>query len=113
MEYVIDATQKKLGRLGTEIATILRGKNSPDFTPHIMSKNSVKVVNASKMDISQDRLSETYTRYSGYPGGLKHETRKSVLERKGYQAIIVATVKGMLPANKHRDQLLLNITVEE
>lgn len=112
MKYTLDATNKKLGRLATEIATILRGKNSPDFTPNKLSGNVVEVINASKLDLT-DKLEDTYKTYSGYPGGLKHETRGSLMKRRGVSEVLVRTVRGMLARTKLREDMIKNLKVTE
>lgn len=112
MKHTLDATNKKLGRLATEIATILRGKNNPDFAPHKLSGNIVEVVNAGKLDLT-DKMDDTYKTYSGYPGGLKHETRGNLLKRRGISEILLRTVRGMLPRNKLREEMLKNLKVTE
>ncbi len=112
MKHTIDATNKKLGRIATEIATILRGKNSPDYMPNKLSGHVVEVVNASKLDLT-DKLEDTYKTFSGYPGGLKHETRGNLMKRRGISEVLMRTVKGMLPKNKLRDEMLKNLKVTE
>ena len=84
-EYVFDAEGKSLGRMCTEIAMILRGKNEPTFQPHIAPEVSVVINNASKVQLSDSQLKAEYKRYSGYPGGLKHESRGHMIDRKGYR----------------------------
>jgi large subunit ribosomal protein L13 len=110
MKHTLDATNKKLGRLATEIAMILRGKNSPDFAPNKISGNQVEVINASKIDLL-DKMDDTYKTYSGYPGGLKHETRGNLIKRRGMGEVIYRTVRGMLPRNKLREEILKKLTV--
>jgi large subunit ribosomal protein L13 len=112
MKYTLDATNKKLGRIATEIASILRGKNSVDFAPNKLSGNSVEITNASKLDLT-GRLDETYKTFSGYPGGLKHETLGHLRDRRGIKEVMMRTVRGMLPRNKLRDEMMKNLTVSE
>lgn len=112
-EYTIDAAGKKLGRVASEAAMILRGKNSPDFAPHKMSGNKVTILNASQVDLAAVKMDKEYTRYSGYPGGLTKETRKHLIDRKGYGEIFKKAVYGMLPGNRLRAQIMKNLTVEE
>lgn len=112
MKYTLDATNKKLGRLATEIATILRGKNSPDFMPNKLSGNVVEVINASKLDLT-DKMDDTYKTFSGYPGGLKIETRGHLLKRRGISEILMRTVRGMLARTKLREDMLKNLKVTE
>ncbi len=112
MKHTLDATNKKLGRLATEIAMILRGKNSPEFSPNKLSGHKVEIINASKLDLL-DKLDDTYKTFSGYPGGLKHETRGHLMKRRGIAEVLKRTVKGMLPRNKLRDEMMKNITVTD
>ena len=114
MEYVIDATNKSLGRLATEVATKLMGKNSASFVRNKVSGNTVVVTNASKMKVSPKKLDEkTYVRYSGYPGGLKEFNMAHAISKKGYGEIVKVAVKGMLPDNKLKKDFLKNLTVTE
>jgi large subunit ribosomal protein L13 len=109
--YVIDAQDKVLGRVATEIATILRGKHKPTFTPHLNCGDYVVVVNAKKVAVTGDRLdSKIYYRHSQYPGGLKQETLRQVLQKHPERAIERA-VKGMLPHNRLGAQILTRLKV--
>ncbi|HKB47670.1 MAG TPA: 50S ribosomal protein L13 [Ktedonobacterales bacterium] len=109
--YVIDAQDKILGRVATEIATILRGKHKPTFTPHLNCGDYVVVVNAKKVAVTGDRLdSKIYYRHSQYPGGLKQETLRQVLQKHPERAIERA-VKGMLPHNRLGAQILTRLKV--
>ena len=97
--HLIDASDKVLGRLATEIATILRGKKKPIFTPHMDAGDYVVVVNAEKVVLTGNKLDKkTYYRHSGYVGGLKKTTAKEMLEQKP-ENLIKFAVKGMLPKN--------------
>ncbi len=98
--YVIDAEGQVLGRVATQIATILRGKHKPTFTPHMNCGDFVIVVNAAKVDVTGNRLDDKiYYRHSQYPGGLKQETLRQALERHP-ERVIERAVKGMLPHNR-------------
>jgi large subunit ribosomal protein L13 len=95
--HLIDASDKVLGRLAAEIATILRGKNKPLFTPHMDAGDYVVVVNAEKVALTGDKLEKkVYYRHSGYVGGLKETTAKEMLEKRP-ENLIKFAVKGMLP----------------
>jgi len=95
--HLIDASDKVLGRLATEIANILRGKKKPIFTPHMDAGDYVVVVNAERVALTGDKLEKkTYYRHSGYVGGLKQTTAKEMLEKKP-ENLIKFAVKGMLP----------------
>ena len=98
--YVMDADGMTLGRLATRIADTLRGKNKPQYTPHVDTGDFVIVVNAEKIAVTGKKLDEKIVyRHSGYPGGLKERTLREQLERRPTEVIRKA-VKGMLPKNK-------------
>lgn len=98
--YVVDATGQTAGRLFTRIASVLRGKHKPSFTPHIDTGDNVIVINAEKIRFTGNKvLQKEYQRYSGYPGGRRTETVASMLNRKP-EYVIEHGVKGMLPKNK-------------
>lgn len=95
--YVVDATGKTLGRLCTQVATVLRGKNKPAYTPGIDLGDNVIVVNADKIKVSGKKLSDKmYYFHSDYPGGMKEVTLGEMLAKKPERVIELA-VKGMLP----------------
>ncbi len=97
--YVVDATDKTLGRLASEIATILRGKNKPMYAPNIDAGDYVIVINAEKVAVTGKKLDQkVYTHHSGYVGGLKTITLKKQLEKKS-EEVLKHAVKGMLPKN--------------
>tara|TARA_Y100000589_G_scaffold224477_1_gene212042 strand:+ start:2148 stop:2579 length:432 start_codon:yes stop_codon:yes gene_type:complete len=97
--FLVDADGKTLGRLATEIANILRGKNKPTFTPHLDTGDFVIVVNAEKIEVSGKKASQKmYRRHSGRPGGMKIEKFENLKERIP-ERIIEQAVKGMLPHN--------------
>lgn len=112
-EYILDAQGQKLGRIASEAAMILRGKNTPDYQPHIISGHKVKIINASLVDLAPVKMEKEYKRYSGYPGGQKIEKRGKLINRKGYAEIFEKAVYGMLPANRHRKPLMKNLTIEQ
>lgn len=98
--YVVDVTDKVLGRAATEIATLLSGKYRPDFTPNVDSGAGVIVINCDKMKVTGNKeVKKVYTRYSGYPSGQK-ETRYDSMLEKDPKYIIRHAVRGMLPKNK-------------
>ena len=95
--YVVDATGMTLGRLASEVAKVLRGKNKPIFTPHMDTGDYVIVINAEKINVTGKKLDQkVYYHHSGYVGGLKEVTLKEKLAKKPEQVIELA-VKGMLP----------------
>jgi len=98
--YVVDAQGKTLGRLASEIATVLRGKRKPLFTPHVDCGDYVIVVNAEKIWVTGLKMDQKkYYRHSGYPGGLTEITLKDQL-RRFPERVIESAVKGMLPKNR-------------
>ncbi|MEA2474757.1 MAG: large subunit ribosomal protein [Thermoleophilaceae bacterium] len=97
---VVDATGLTLGRLATQIANTLRGKNKPEFTPHCDVGDFVVVVNAERIAVTGKKLDEKrYYRHSGYPGGLRSRTLSEMLERRP-EEVIRKAVKGMLPRSR-------------
>ena len=110
-KHAIDASGKILGRLATEVATILMGKNKPQFVPYLDTGDFVVVTNASKVKVTGKKMKDkTYTRHSGYPGGLKVETFDKMLARKP-EYIIEHAVKGMLPHNRLGSQMIKKLKV--
>ncbi|MBR9814723.1 50S ribosomal protein L13 [bacterium] len=96
---LVDASDKTLGRLASEIATRLRGKHKPIYTPHVDTGDYIVVVNADKVRTTGNKeLAKTYYRHSGYPGGLK-ETTLGKLRETHPERILETAVKGMLPKN--------------
>ena len=97
--YVIDASDKKLGRLSTKIASILRGKHKPQFTAHIDSGDFVIVINAKNIVLTGSKQSQkTYYWHTGYPGGIKQVKAAQLLKDKPCD-VIYRSVKGMMPKN--------------
>jgi large subunit ribosomal protein L13 len=98
--YLVDAENKVLGRLASELAKILRGKNKPEFTPHVDTGDYIVVINAEKVNLTGNKLKDkVYYRHSGYPGGIKSMTAED-LKAKRPEDIIRLAVKGMLPKNR-------------
>jgi len=97
---LVDAEGQTLGRLATRIADTLRGKDKPQFTPHVDTGDFVVVVNAEKVAVTGKKLDDkVYHRHSGYPGGLRSRTLREQLERRP-EEVIRKAVKGMLPRNR-------------
>ncbi len=97
--YVVDATDLTLGRLASQVAAILRGKNKPEFTPFMDMGDYVIIVNASKVKLTGKKLEQkVYSTHTGQPGGLKETKYKDLMQKKPELAVKVA-VKGMLPKN--------------
>lgn len=111
--YNIDATGKRLGKVATEAASVLLGKNDPTFTKHTVADVQVSITNVSKLDISDKKGTEIYQSYSGYPGGRKTETLSHLAGRRGYSEVVRRTVGGMLPNNKLKKKLLANLIISE
>ncbi len=108
----IDASGKALGRLASEIAIILRGKNKPEFVPHQDVGDIVELYNVDKIKYTGKKLEQKeYYRYSGYPGGLKTEKMKDKLA-KNPKDVIVMAVRKMLPATRLRNGMLKRIIVK-
>ena len=109
--YLIDAQGKVLGRMATQIAAILRGKNSPKFTPHLDLGDHVVVINAEKVHFSGKKWDlKNYHKHSGYIGGLKSITARKMLEKKP-EIIIRHAVRGMLPKNRLGRKIFRNLKV--
>ncbi|PIR47164.1 MAG: 50S ribosomal protein L13 [Candidatus Vogelbacteria bacterium CG10_big_fil_rev_8_21_14_0_10_45_14] len=113
--HTIDAKGVALGRVASIVAVTLRGKTTPSFernkTPH---GETVKVINASKLVLTgQKSQTKSYSKYSGYPGGLKFVSYEKVIEKHGFKEIIKKAVYGMLPNNKLRPILMKNLVVED
>ena len=109
--YVIDAENVVLGRLATEVASILRGKHKPTFTPHVLCGDCVIIVNAEKVALTGSKLDDKmYYRHSGYPGGLKSRTAKRMLELQP-QKVLEKSIRGMLPKNRLGDDMYRNLYV--
>jgi large subunit ribosomal protein L13 len=114
MEKVIDATNRKIGRVATEAAMSLMGKDNPNYQPNILADIKVVIDNASQTDISQKKKGEkSYMKYSGYPGGLKFETLDKVLKNKGHEEVYRKAVFGMLPNNRLRALRMKNLIVND
>lgn len=97
--YVVDADGKPLGRLASEVAKILRGKNKPTYTPHVDTGDHVIILNAEKVVLTGNKLDQKiYRHHSGWPGGMK-EVKARVLMAKTPEKVIELAVKGMLPHN--------------
>lgn len=114
MEYVIDAKGRKLGRVSSEAAVFLMGKNKADFQKNLVADAKVKIENASKMDINAKKLeTKEYKTYSGYPGGLKTKKMSQVVDKKGFAETLRNSIYGMLPSNKLRAKLMKNLIITE
>jgi large subunit ribosomal protein L13 len=109
--HFIDASDKVLGRLASEVAVLLMGKNKAVFTPNQELGDKVVITNAEKINVTGKKLdSKIYYRHTGYPGGLKQETLRDLQERRPTEVIRKA-VKGMLPKNKLQNERLKNLYI--
>ncbi len=109
--FLVDAENQTLGRLATEVASVLRGKTKPDFTPHLDTGDFVVVVNAEKIRVTGKKAQQKlYRRHSGRPGGMKVETFNS-LQNRLPERIVEKAIKGMLPHNALGRQLFRKLKV--
>ena len=98
--YVVDAEGQTLGRMATEIATILRGKHKPTYTPHVDTGDHVVIINADKVELTGNKLTDKkYYNHSGYPGGLRERTALE-MRQKYTREFLERSIKGMLPHTK-------------
>ena len=110
--YVVDATDVVLGRLSTRVASVLRGKHKPTYTPHSDTGDFVIVVNAEKVKLTGRKLEQkTYYRHSGYTGHLKSITAGEVLEGPHADRVVRSAVRGMLPKNALGRQMIRKLKV--
>ena len=109
--YVVDAEGMVLGRLATEVATILRGKHKPTYTPHIDTGDHVIVINADKVVLTSNKGDKLFVhRHSGYPGGLRSKSYGQLLAEKPEEAVRRA-VRGMIPKNRLGRQMIKKLKV--
>ena len=109
--FLVDAENQTLGRLATEVASVLRGKTKPNFTPHLDTGDFVIVVNAEKIKVTGKKFDQKlYRRHSGRPGGMKVETFKS-LQSRIPERIVEKAIKGMLPHTRLGRQLFTKLKV--
>lgn len=110
--YVIDAEGQVLGRVASQIAQILRGKHKPTFTPHLQSGDFVIVINADKIAVTGKRLDQKiYYRHSQYPGGLKKQTLRQVLNGKHPERALEHAVRGMVMHNRLGAQIMHHLKI--
>jgi len=109
--FVVDADGKTLGRLATEVATVLRGKHKPTYTPHVDCGDYVIIVNAEKINLTGNKLdNKIYYNHSGYPGGLRKRTAKTMIEAYP-EEMIERAIKGMLPKGSLGKQMYRKLFV--
>ena len=113
-EYVIDATGQALGRVASQAAELLRGKNTTAFVKNLAPKVTVKIINADKLDVTQKKMREKiYHHYSGHPGGMKKTSLAHLVEKKGWAEPLKKAIYGMLPANRLRAVIIKNLIINE
>ncbi len=109
--YLIDAKNQILGRLASQIASLLQGKHRPDYAPHVDQADFFVIINVDKIRLTGKKLDQKlYRRHSGYMGGLKLKSARELLQQKPEQILYLA-VKGMLPKNRMRDKLLKKLKI--
>jgi large subunit ribosomal protein L13 len=109
--FVVDAAGQTLGRLATQVARVLEGKNKPTYTPHLDTGDHVIILNASKVEVSRDKVtSKSYARHSGHPQGFKEESLGHLLERRP-EEVLRRAIKGMLPHNRLGTQQLRKLKI--
>jgi len=114
MKHTIDAKGKAPGRVATEVAVLLMGKNRTDYVRNSIPAIEVEVVSAGTMMLYQKKLKDKkYAHHSGYPGGLKVATMQHVVDTKGAKEVLRRAVYGMLPKNKLRPKMMKNLTIKD
>lgn len=108
----IDAQNRPIGRVATEAAMALMGKDKANYKDNVVSDVKVQITNASKLKISAKKMKEKiYTSYTGYPGGLKEKTLEQLIDKKGYGEVLKKAIYGMLPSNRLRALRLKNLEI--
>lgn len=114
MKYTIDAQGKRLGRVASEAASVLMGKNSPSFAKNTVAETVVEIMNAARTNMSALKKSrDTYVTYTGSRGGLNTETLGELIRRRGMTEVYRRAVRRMLPDNKLRDQRMKHLIIKE
>jgi large subunit ribosomal protein L13 len=113
-KFTIDAKGQKPGRVATQIAVLLMGKNRTDFSRNSIPEVEVEVTSASALSLDANKLRDKkYATHSGYPGSLKLETMEKVVEKKGAKEVLRRAVYGMLPKNKLRSRMMKNLKIKD
>lgn len=111
--YILDAENMIVGRLSSKVASVLRGKHKPDFTPHVDTGDNVIIINADKVRFTGDKMKQKeYLSYSLYPGGQKRVTAEEMMERTPVK-ILEKSIRGMLPKNKLGNAMIKKLFVYE
>jgi large subunit ribosomal protein L13 len=114
MEHVIDAKGRTIGRVATEAAVILLGKNSTGVKKNAVSTSRVKIIHAADLKVSEKKMiQKTYHRHTGYPGGDRKPTLKNVIEKRGKGRALKMAIDGMLPKNTLRDRRMKQLIIED
>ncbi|MBX4198380.1 uL13 family ribosomal protein [Candidatus Parcubacteria bacterium] len=114
MKYILDAQGKKIGRVASEAAKLLMGKNSPEFVRNAAPEVEVEIINASKADVPVKKMDEKlHARFSGFPSGITVETVGQVIGKKGHKELFRRAVHGMLPRNKLRAKMIRHLKITE
>jgi large subunit ribosomal protein L13 len=114
MKYTIDAQGKKIGRIASEAAAVLMGKNSVKFAKNTVADISVEITNTAAADImSKKKIGDVYVTYTGHRGGLDSETLGELIDRRGTSEVFRRAVYRMLPDNKLRDLRMKNLIIKE
>ena len=109
--FIVDANDVVLGRLASVVAMVLRGKHKPSFTPHVDCGDNVIVINAEKIKLTGNKMSDKqYVRHSGYPGGQRFQTPEDLLAKKP-TAVVEKAIKGMLPKSRLGSEMFRNLFV--
>ena len=112
--YVIDASGRTLGRVASEAASVLLGKNSTEFVKYRILPVRVTIENSKKLWLPERRIKgKEYTHYTGYPGGLRTTSMSDLLEKKGVREVLRIAVDGMLPRNKLRNERMKRLTITD
>jgi len=113
-EYTIDAENQSIGRVATDAARVLMGKDDPQFDPSKMVNVKVYITNSSKAAIdAQKKREKVYMSYSGYPSGRTDRTMEKIIDTKGYSEVFRRAVYGMLPDNRLRAKRMKNLVISE
>jgi large subunit ribosomal protein L13 len=113
MIYTIDAQGKKLGRVASEAATYLMGKNSPSYARNKAPEVKVNIINCSKANIDAKKKESIYVEFTGFRGGLNDVKMSKLIEKKGYSELFKRAVTGMLPQNSLKKEMMKNLTITE
>jgi large subunit ribosomal protein L13 len=114
MKYTIDAKGRVPGRVATEAAVLLIGKNKVDYARNKVPNVEVEVLNVGALSLEAKKLkAKSYYRHSGYPGALKSESMQQVVDKKGAKEVLRRAVYGMLPKNKLRPRMMKNLKIRE